>query len=146
MTVNKHNLNIFLLYNLKKNCNFQGHSPAGGCLLSLCCEYRIMLPKFTIGLNETQLGIVAPTWFQGPMRNTIGDRKAELALTLGKMFTTDEALKVGLIDEVATDKNDLIAKSEAFLAQFAKIPHVARSLTKLSFRSKDIKVSNIVFT
>ena len=37
----------------------------GGCLLAMSCEYRVMLPKFTIGLNETQLGIVAPTWFQG---------------------------------------------------------------------------------
>merc|ERR1711994_161685 len=31
-----------------------GHSPAGGCLLALCCDYRVMQgPKFTIGLNET---------------------------------------------------------------------------------------------
>ncbi|XP_063234782.1 enoyl-CoA delta isomerase 1, mitochondrial-like isoform X1 [Bacillus rossius redtenbacheri] len=38
-----------------------GHSPAGGCLLAMSCEYRIMLgPRFTIGLNETQLGLVAP--------------------------------------------------------------------------------------
>lgn len=39
-----------------------GHSPAGGCLLSLCTEYRVMCKNFTIGLNETRLGIVAPTW------------------------------------------------------------------------------------
>ena len=42
-----------------------GHSPAGGCLLTMCCDYRVMVgPKFTIGLNETQLGIVAPFWFK----------------------------------------------------------------------------------
>lgn len=42
----------------------QGHAPAGGCLLALSCEYRVMVgPKFTIGLNETQLGIVAPPWY-----------------------------------------------------------------------------------
>ena len=40
-------------------------SPAGGCLLSMCCDYRVMVgPKYTIGLNETQLGIVAPFWFK----------------------------------------------------------------------------------
>ncbi|GLV39456.1 uncharacterized protein CBL_13335 [Carabus blaptoides fortunei] len=116
-----------------------GHSPAGGCLLSMCCEYRVMLPKFTIGLNETQLGIVAPTWFQSPMRNIIGDRQAELALTTGRMFTTDEALKVGLIDEIASDKTDLITKAENFLNRFAKIPPAARSLSKVSFRARDIK-------
>ena len=34
---------------------FQGHAPAGGCLLSLCCDYRIMAENYGIGLNETQL-------------------------------------------------------------------------------------------
>ena len=42
----------------------QGSSPAGGCLMSLTCDYRIMAdnPRYSIGLNETQLGIVAPFW------------------------------------------------------------------------------------
>lgn len=71
-----------------------GHSPAGGCLLSMCCEYRVMLPKFTIGLNETQLGIVAPSWFQATMKNILPPRTTEMALTLGTMFTTEEALNV----------------------------------------------------
>ena len=52
-----------------------GHSPAGGCLLALCCDYRVMQgPKFTIGLNETLLGIVAPFWFKDSMLNAVGHR------------------------------------------------------------------------
>ncbi|TNN31070.1 Enoyl-CoA delta isomerase 1, mitochondrial [Liparis tanakae] len=41
-----------------------GSSPAGGCLMSMTCDYRIMAdnPRYSIGLNETQLGIVAPFW------------------------------------------------------------------------------------
>lgn len=116
-----------------------GHSPAGGCLLALCCEYRVMVgPKCTIGLNETQLGIVAPKWFQDSMRNVISIREAELALTTGRMFSTDEALKIGLIDEIASDKQDAIARAEKFLAKVAKVPAVARSLTKMSFRHDTI--------
>ena len=47
-------------FQVSDSCNlgqlvFQGHSPAGGCLLAMCCDYRIMAPNFTIGLNETQL-------------------------------------------------------------------------------------------
>lgn len=115
-----------------------GHSPAGGCLLAMCCEYRVMLPNFSIGLNETQLGIVAPTWFQATMRNTLSRRDAELALTLGTLFSTEEALKVGLIDEVATSKEEGIAKATAFLDRFKKISPQARSMTKQALRSKDI--------
>ena len=41
-----------------------GAAPAGGCLIAMSCDYRVMAqhPKFNIGLNETLLGIVAPTW------------------------------------------------------------------------------------
>ena len=44
-------------------------APAGGCLMAMSCDYRIMAqhPKFNIGLNETLLGIVAPTWFMDTM-------------------------------------------------------------------------------
>lgn len=61
----------------------------------MSCEYRVMVEgKYTIGLNETALGIVAPTWFQNTMKNTISPRKAEMALTLGTLFPVDEALNV----------------------------------------------------
>ncbi|GFG39316.1 hypothetical protein Cfor_02241 [Coptotermes formosanus] len=117
-----------------------GHSPAGGCLLALSCEYRIMVgPKYTIGLNETQLGIVAPKWFQDSMRNVISNRQTELALTTGRLFTTDEALKVGLIDEVATDKADAVAKAEKFLVGMSKISAAARKLAKLSSRQEALQ-------
>lgn len=115
-----------------------GHSPAGGCLLAMCCEYRIMLPNFSIGLNETQLGIVAPTWFQATMRNTLSRRDAELALTLGTLFNTEEALKVGMIDEIAANKEEAISKATGFLDRFKKISPQARSMTKQALRSKDI--------
>lgn len=98
-----------------------------------------MLPKFTIGLNETQLGIVAPSWFIATMKNTIPLRTAEMALTLGTLFPTEEALRIGLIDEVAVDKADAVAKCETFLKRFKKIPPLARALTKQHFRIKDIQ-------
>lgn len=115
-----------------------GHSPAGGCLLALSCEYRVMCPKLTIGLNETRLGIMAPLWFQASMRNVMSIRDTEKALTLGTMFSTEEALKVGLIDEIASDKQDALDRCEQFIAQFAKVSPDARALTKKNFRGKDI--------
>lgn len=97
------------------------------------------MQNFTIGLNETQLGIVAPLWFQATMRNTIPLRQAEIALTQGKMFSTEEALKIGLVDELASDKADALAKCEKFVESFRKIPREARAVTKQSFRRKDLE-------
>lgn len=116
-----------------------GPAPAGGCLLSLSCEYRIMLPKGVIGLNETQLGIVAPSWFASTAENVIGTRKTELALTTGKLFTTAEALEMGMIDEVVQTKEEGLEKAQAFIGRFARISPFARSLSKQMVRGGTIR-------
>lgn len=116
-----------------------------------------MCPGYTIGANETRLGIVVPSFFQAAMRNVISRRETETALTLGTLFTTAEALKVrsfgnyilfdymhwnifeqiGLIDELAVDKAEAISKCEQFLID-KKIAPQARSLTKLMLRQNDL--------
>lgn len=111
-----------------------GHSPAGGCLLGLSCEYRIIVPKVKIGLNETKLGIVAPQWFQDCMRNVIGERQAEKALIAGTMFSSEQALDIGLVDEIATDKNDLMQRANKFLEGQMGLPSLARKTVKVGFR------------
>ncbi|SPP85644.1 enoyl-CoA delta isomerase 1, mitochondrial-like [Drosophila guanche] len=116
-----------------------GHSPAGGCLLATSCEYRVMLPKFTIGLNETQLGIVAPKWFMASFLSVLPQRQAERALNQGRMFTTEEALQIGLIDETANSKEEAVEKCAAFIGTFAKVNPLARALTKQQFRSADLQ-------
>lgn len=116
-----------------------GHAPAGGCLLSMSCEYRVMVNgKYTIGLNETALGIVAPKWFMNTMTNTISQRDAEFALTTARMFSVDEALKVGLIDETATDKADSVEKCKKFIKKFDRIPPLARAITKQKIRESSL--------
>ncbi|KAJ3635326.1 hypothetical protein MTP99_008241 [Tenebrio molitor] len=116
-----------------------GHAPAGGCLLATSCEYRVMLNNFTIGLNETKIGMVAPDWFIASMKNTVGARQTELALTAGNLFTTDEALKIGLIDEVAANKEEAISKAEKFLHRYDNVSPLARALTKQTLRKDAIQ-------
>ena len=58
-----------------------GHAPAGGCLLSMSCDWRIMSSgPFKIGLNETQLGIAAPLWFGETLTAIVGQRQTEKLL------------------------------------------------------------------
>ncbi|XP_019890798.2 enoyl-CoA delta isomerase 1, mitochondrial-like, partial [Musca domestica] len=117
---------------------FQGHSPAGGCVLATCCEYRVMLPNFTIGLNETQFGLVAPPFIRASFKNVLPARKAELALCQGKMFSSKEALDVGLIDDMANTKEEGHAMSTKFLQTFSNVNPAARSPMKQQFRGKDL--------
>lgn len=116
-----------------------GHAPAGGCLLAMSCEYRVMRPNLTIGLNETQLGIVAPSWFMSTMENILPRREVELALTLGKMFSTEKAHEIGLVDEIVDTKEEALAKCTEFIQLFARVPREARALTKQSFRREALQ-------
>lgn len=64
-----------------------------------------MVQDYTIGLNETRLGISAPTFFQSAFRNVLSKREAEKALTLGTMFSTQEALKVRRLNYLSAKDN-----------------------------------------
>ncbi|XP_034474475.1 enoyl-CoA delta isomerase 1, mitochondrial [Drosophila innubila] len=116
-----------------------GHSPAGGCLLATACEYRVMLPKYTIGLNETKLGIVAPQWFMATFQSVLPRLQAERALNQGRMFTTEEALEIGLVDKIANSKEEALAKCVEFIGTFAKVNPIARALTKQQIRAAELK-------
>lgn len=115
-----------------------GHSPAGGCLMSISCDYRVMAPNYTIGLNETQLGIVAPFWFADAMFNTVGFRQTEMALQLGTLFKTEEALNIGLIDKVVP-QDEVLNAAKLEMERWLKIPAFARQLSKTEARRPTIE-------
>ncbi|XP_009475561.1 PREDICTED: enoyl-CoA delta isomerase 1, mitochondrial [Nipponia nippon] len=112
-----------------------GSSPAGGCLIALSCDYRIMVenPKFSIGLNEAQLGIVAPFWFKDTFVNVVGHRVAESSLQLGSLHSAPQAHRLGLVDELVPEER-LQEKAAAAMAQWLALPDHARQLTKSMMR------------
>lgn len=117
-----------------------GHSPAGGCLMATCCDYRVMAAgPYKIGLNETKLGIVAPFWFKDTLINTVGHRETEKALQLGTLYSGEHALKVGLIDELVAPA-DVITKAKEQMKIWLQIPTTARQLTKNSMRQETISL------
>ncbi|KAJ7306042.1 hypothetical protein JRQ81_010408 [Phrynocephalus forsythii] len=116
-----------------------GSSPAGGCLMATSCDYRIMAenPKYSIGLNETQLGIVAPFWFKDTMLNTVGHRCTERSIQLGLLYPAHEALKIGLVDELVPEEKIQTMAMET-MAQWLAIPDHARQLSKSSLRKPTV--------
>lgn len=72
-------------------------------------------------------------------QNILPQRVAERALTQGRLFTTEEALKAGLIDEIVNSKEEALEKCLNFIGTFGKVNPLARSLTKLQFRAANIK-------
>ncbi|XP_012223448.1 enoyl-CoA delta isomerase 1, mitochondrial-like [Linepithema humile] len=117
-----------------------GSSPAGGCMLAISTEYRVFVEgKHTMGLNETQLGIVAPKWFRDMYISLMGYRQAELALLRGLQFKPEKALQLGLVDELAKDKADAIEKCKNYILSYANIDSTGRAATKLALRNDSIQ-------
>ena len=110
-----------------------GHAPAGGTLIAMCCDYRAMHAgdkRYTIGLNETTFGLAAPGWLAGLMVSTIGQRKAERALLPGTLFSANEALEIGLIDDVASTAEQTLELCRDALKNFSKSYPAARAMSK----------------
>ena len=98
------------------------HSPAGGCVLALCCDYRVMAEgPFRIGLNETQVGLVAPEGIQHLMRRVVGTHRAERLLVGGELVESARALDIGLVDELAAP-GEVVARARAWLEALLALP------------------------
>lgn len=95
-----------------------------------------MLKGFKIGLNETQLGIAMPEVAIQVTKNIISARQTEMALTNGTLFSSEEALSIGLVDEIVDEKSQALQKSLEFLKRSSKVSPVARAQTKRVFRRK----------
>jgi 3,2-trans-enoyl-CoA isomerase len=117
----------------------EGHAVAGGCMVALSADYRVMAdaPGLTIGLNESKLGIVAPPWLGQQLVDTVGRRTAELGLALGTLWTPQQALDAKLVDRVVPHDEVREAARRAAL-EFVQIPASARATSKALIRQNRV--------
>lgn len=87
-----------------------GHSPAGGCVIALACDTRVMAEgKYIIGLNEVPVGIIVPNSIFTLYSFWLGQANAYRNLLAGTLFSPEEALAVGLIDEIVKPESIMTA-------------------------------------
>ncbi|HET6602931.1 MAG TPA: enoyl-CoA hydratase/isomerase family protein [Xanthomonadaceae bacterium] len=112
-----------------------GHAPAGGAVLSLFCDYRVMAHgPFRIGLNETQVGLVVPDCIQYAYRRLLGPRNAEHLLMLGAMLEAEEALRIGLVDELVAPEQ-VLTRAVAWLDALLLVPRKPMLATRAMARA-----------
>mmetsp|Transcript_8611 Transcript_8611/g.26741 ORF Transcript_8611/g.26741 Transcript_8611/m.26741 type:complete len:315 (-) Transcript_8611:48-992(-) len=115
----------------------QGFCPGGGCALALATDYRLAVDQNTsIGLNESQIGLVIPKWFRTMLLDVVPKRDAELLCQLGTMVPSSEATQ-NYLDRVVPE-SELDQEIEASAAPFLAIPKHARVETKQLFRAETI--------
>jgi Delta3-Delta2-enoyl-CoA isomerase len=77
-----------------------GHCPAGGTVLAIHADYRVMAAgDFRLGLNEVQVGLIPGPPIHGAYSRLVGGHAVQL-LSRGALVDPSTALRVGLVDEV----------------------------------------------
>lgn len=81
-----------------------GHAPAGGTVLALFCDLRVMADgAFKLGLNEVRVGLPLPEIIFYALRRLVGARAAERLAVEGRLIDPRTALELGLVDELAPE-------------------------------------------
>ena len=97
-----------------------GHTIAGGCMLAIACDYRIMVPgKAKIALNEINFGSSLFAGSVDILRVLLGQREAERTAYTGAMYSAEEAQRIGLIDQISSEA-DLEAEAKKIAGQYAE--------------------------
>lgn len=130
---------LWSLYGLLKPmvACINGPAVAGGCILALTADSRVIARGAPIGLNEVKIGVPLPWSVVQLLRATLPPTSlAEVAL-LGRNFEGDEAVRVGLAD-VAADRAALEQTALERLEEFAEKDALAFGATKGWTRSQAV--------
>jgi Delta3-Delta2-enoyl-CoA isomerase len=129
------------LYSKPVVASLNGHTIAGGCMIAVACDYRIMVSgKAKISLNEITFGSSVLSSSVEMLKNAVGSKNAEYVLKSGAMFSAEEANQLGMIDAVTPEEN-LPAKTSAVARDFVqKDPVAFRSIKNLLRQPVAVKI------
>jgi len=109
-----------------------GHAIAGGCMLALACDCRLMVSsKAKIGLNEITFGSSIFAGSAEMLKFLVGAKNTHAVLYEGGMYLADAAANLGLVDQVSSDENLMEDARAVALRMAAKDATAFRSLKGL---------------
>lgn len=112
-----------------------GHSPAGGTVIALFGDYRVMAAgDFRLGLNEVQVGLVVPPVIRHALARLLGPYPAERHLVAGQMISADRALEIGLVDELVAP-GEVVARAVDWCRAHLALPQHAMLATRALCRA-----------
>ncbi len=95
-----------------------GDAVGGGCGITMACDLRIASPRARMGITPAKLGIVYPLHDTRLLIELVGPAQARRLLFSGMLIDAAEALRIGLVQEVAEDAEAAVARfAAAVLAQ-----------------------------
>jgi len=110
-----------------------GHAVAGGCVLALCADHRILRRGSQIGLNEVRVGLPLPWPVAILLKASVPPASLSRVALLGQNFADEEARAIGLVHEVL-EGDGFEEACLLRLDEFAEKDAVATGTTKAYLR------------
>jgi enoyl-CoA hydratase len=118
-----------------------GFALGGGCELALACDFRIASEKARLGQPEILLGIIPGGGGTQRLARLVGPARAKDLIFSGRQVRADEALAMGLVDEVVPP-DEVLSRALDRAAALASGAVVAQGLAKRAIdRGLDITLN-----
>jgi enoyl-CoA hydratase/carnithine racemase len=84
-----------------------GDCVGGGCGLALACDFRVATPRSRFGITPSNLGLVYPLHDTKLLVDLVGPGQAKRLLFSAQLLSADEALQIGLIEEIGESADEV---------------------------------------
>jgi enoyl-CoA hydratase/carnithine racemase len=108
-----------------------GYALGGGCELAMCADVRIAGEGATLGQPEVLLGVIPGAGGTQRLARLVGPAKAKDIIFTGRFVQAEEALRIGLVDQVVAD-DQVYAAARTWASQFSAAASFALRAAKES--------------
>ncbi len=106
-----------------------GYALGGGCELALACDFRVVGDNARLGQPEILLGLIPGAGGTQRLARLVGPARAKELIFSGRFVAADEALRIGLVDEVV-DAADVLAAARRRVEPYVGGPTFALRAAK----------------
>ena len=107
-----------------------GYALGGGFELALCCDFRIAGATAKVGFPEITLGVIPGMGGTQRAARLIGPSRAKEIVFSGRFIGAEEALAMGLVNQVVPEDEDVYAAARAWAQRYVGGPAMAYAAAK----------------